>query len=463
MDKRTPEQDRLLKPGYQRLFIATMFLVCLFDFADRAVFAVLAQSIKEDLRISDFEIGLLQGLAFALLYSIVGLPIARLAERFSRRKIIAICTAIWSAATSWCGFASSFAQLAIGRIGVGMGEGGFLPAANSLVGDQFPRNRRASTMALIMLGTPAGILTGALVGGFVADLASWREAFFVLGLPGLLTAVFVWFVIKEPSRGLVDGAPPELTPPPDFRAFLGTLRRKRALIFVIAGGATAGFGMTSISQFLAVFLARVHDLDVREAAAFYGIISATFLSIGLLVGSFGTDWLAKRDARWPAWGGAIGLGVAPFVYFAAFNAESLALATTLLILAGSMLLLFYGPTSGMIQNLLEPRMRATGIASFALLYTVLGSGLGPTFVGFVSDRMAVASYAGDFFADCPGGVAPEAASAALAAACETASAAGVQRALLVAVCIFFVAAFFYYLASRTLREDLYNPDVQSSA
>lgn len=452
MEMQTADRS-VLAPSYRRRFVVLMFLVCLFDFADRAVFAVLAQPIKEELLISDLQIGLLQGLAFALLYSTLGLPVARMAERWSRKNIIAICTAVWSAATTWCGFATGFASLALGRIGVGMGEAGFLPAVNSMVGDQVEKNRRASIMALIMLGTPAGILTGSLVGGYVAGLASWREGFFALGIPGLLTALAVWFFIREPARGLADGMEPERKPPPDFRAFLATLRQKRSLLFVILGGSTAGFGMTSISQFLAVFLARVHELDTREAAAYYGSISASFLALGLLIGSFGTDYLARRDARWPAWGAAIGLCVAPFLYFTAFQAESLPLATALLIAAGTMLLLFYAPTSGMIQNLLPPRMRATGIACFTLLYTVFGSGMGPVFVGFVSDRMAARAYDGEFFADCPGGVAPQDAAASLRSACEAASASGVQDALLVAVCIFFVAGLFYFLASRSLRED----------
>lgn len=452
--KTAPESR--LAPAYQLRFIVLMFFVCLFDFADRAVFAVLAQTIKVELRLSDFQLGLLQGLAFALLYALLGVPIARLAERFSRLKIIVACAAFWSAATIWCGFAKGFGQLALGRIGVGVGEAGFLPAANSLVGDQFPRNRRASVMGLIMLGTPAGILAGALLGGYIADIASWRHAFFFLGAPGMLTAVLVLLFLKEPMRGQIDGGVVKNSPTPDFHAFLKTLRSKPALMFIFAGGAMAGFGNSSISQFLAVFLARVHNMEVREAAAYYGVISATFLTIGLIGGSFGTDWLSKRDARWPAWGGAIGLCIAPFIYFVAFNTQNITAATVLLIMAGSCLMIFYAPTSGMIQNLLEPRMRATGAAIFAMLYTLFGYGLGPTFIGLVSDVTASIAYAGDFQTDCPGGGAADRSDAAMAAACQAASSIGIQRALLIAVCIFFVAGFFYYLASRTLREDLHD-------
>ncbi|PQA86878.1 hypothetical protein CW354_15500 [Marinicaulis flavus] len=432
-----------------------MFLVCLFDFADRSVFAVLAQTIKTELLLSDLQLGLLQGLAFAFLYSMLGVPLARLAERKSRVKIMATCAAVWSAATVFCGFAHSFLHIALGRIGVGVGEAGFIPTVNSMVGDRFKRNKRSSIMGIIMLGTPAGILTGSLVGGYFAEAWNWRYAFYILGAAGLIVALSVLLIVREPSRGLADGAPPGVSPPPDFPAFLKTMRSKPSLMLIIAGGSTAGFGMTSISQFLAVFLARTYDMPVREAALYYGFISATFLTIGLMLGSFGTDWLAKRDERWPAWGAAIGLSIAPFFYFAAFNVHNITLATILLVIAGSMLLIFYAPTSGMIQNLLHPRMRATGAAMFAMLYTMIGSGLGPTFIGWVSDLMATGAFDGDFHAACPGGVAIAGASASAVTACLEASALGIQRALNVAVCIFFIAALLYFFASVRLRNDFY--------
>ena len=237
------------------------------------------------------------------------------------------------------------------------------------------------------------------------------------------------------------------------------LRRKKALLCVICGGALAGFGMTSISQFLAVFLARVHHMGVREAATLYGTISGTFLAIGLIAGSFGTDLLARRgDPRWPAWGAAAGLFAAPFLYWLAFAAHGLAAASLLLVLAGSLLLLFFGPTAGMIQNMLEPRMRATGAALYAMLYTLIGSGLGPTFVGYVSDRFAARAFGGAGYTTvCLAGRSGPRLQAHVASACADAAARGVQLALSLAVCVFFVAATFYLLASRTLVRDLYEP------
>ena len=225
---------------------------------------------------------------------------------------------------------------------------------------------------------------------------------------------------------------------------------------MIIGGALADFGMTSISQFLAIFLARVHHLSIREAGALYGTISGVAIAVGLLIGAFASDWLAQRDKRWSAWIATLGLAVAPFVYFIAFGVEGRASAAVLLTAAAAVLLLFYGPTFGMIQNLLEPKMRATGMALFTTLYTLIGAGVGPVFVGFMSDHFAQRAFApGEFIASCPGGVAPRNAAAELMEACVNASATGIQNALTAAVCVFFFAAVAYFMASRTLREDFF--------
>lgn len=364
---RSDDDERLLSAGYGRTFIVMSFLVATFNFADRSVFAVTAQQIKADLSLSDFQLGILQGVAFALLYALLGVPIGRLAERVSRVKIITAAIVFWSMITMACSLVGSFAQLMLCRIGVGVGEAGSQPATSSLVGDLFPRERRASIMGLILLGSPIGTFLGASVGGAVSGVWGWRAAFIVMGLPGVVLGLLVLLLLREPRRGLADNLPPVQAPAPNFGVFLKVVGRKPALMFVIAGGALAGFGMSSISQFLAVFLARVYDLPVRSAGALYGTISALALGSGLLIGSFGTDWLARRgDGRWPAWGAAIGLFIAPFSYWIAFNAATPALGTVLLIISGCFLLLYYGPTIGMIQNLLEPRMRATGAAVFGM-------------------------------------------------------------------------------------------------
>ena len=441
--------------GHRALFLASLFLVCTFNFADRSVFAVLAQTIKPELHLTDFDLGILQGFSFALLYAVMGLPIGRLAERYSRIRILGIATLVFSGATVFCGFAANFLQMMLGRVTVGIGEAGFTPATSSLVSDHYPRERRASAMALIMLGTPAGTLLGALVGGWVAGSFGWRTAFFAMGVPGALVAVAVMLLLREPARGALDGvARSSVATVPNFSAFLAAMRAKKALFYVTLGGGLAGFGMTSISQFLAVFLARAHHLPVRGAALAFGLISAVSLTIGFLVGSYGTDYLARKDGRWPAWGSAIGLSSAPLIYWIAFRTVDTPMACVLLTLAGTLMLVFYGPTIGMIQNMLEPRMRATGTAVFAIFYTVFGAGLGPVFVGWMSDRIATASFpAGAYLTSCGHGrSAPD-----LAEACMQASAEGVRGALTIAVCVLFVAGCLYLIGSRYLRQDQYRP------
>ena len=336
----------------------------------------------------------------------MGLPIGRLAERVSRLRIVAAATAIWSAATVASGMAAGFVQLMLARLTVGMGEAGFTPPTASLVSDLVPRQRRASTMSLIMLGTPAGLFLGSIMAGWVAAHHGWRAAFFVLGMPGLLVAGLVLLLLararSRPCRGrparkaagaavprFPAHAGPQSQPAPDHR-------RRRA-------GRVRDDLDLAIPRGLP--RARPH-MKVGEAGAFYGSISGLALTIGLLVGSFGTDFLSRRDLRWPAWGAAIGLGLAPFLYWLAFAAESRFAASILLVLAGATLLLFFGPTTAMIQNLLQPRMRATGAALYTMLYTMIGAGLGPTFVGFVSDRLAARAFAGDYAAACPGGLPP---------------------------------------------------------
>ncbi|CAN5485567.1 MFS transporter [soil metagenome] len=451
------EDEHLLSPGYKRLFISMSFLVAVFNFADRSVLAVLAQPIKRDLGLSDFQLGILQGVAFAFLYAILGLPIGRLAERHSRVKIISAAIIFWSVMTAACGMVGSFAQLLMCRVGVGMGEAGSQPATSSLVSDHFPRERRASAMSLIFLGTPVGTFIGAVAGGWVAAHWGWRAAFLALGIPGALVGLAILLLLREPRRGLADNAPKQTTPLPNFGAFLRVVGRKRGLFFVILGGSLAGFGMTAISQFLAVYLARVYQLPVGKAGALYGTISAIALAIGLLAGSFGTDWLARSgDRRWPAWGPAIGLAIAPILYWIAFSIQSPIAGSVMLCAAGATLLLYYGPTLAMIQNMLEPRMRATGAALFAILYTIFGSGFGPAVVGWLSDHFAQTVFTGgDYLAQCRGGKAALLAAKSLGEPCAVAATYGIKHALMAAVCVLFVASLCFVLASRTLRADFY--------
>ena len=446
-----------------RWLVTVLFFAGLLNFADRAIFSVLAQTIKADLKLSDLELGLLQGLLFALLYGLAGLPVGMLAERMRRTSLISAALVIWSMATAATGVATGFVQLAMARLVVGFGEAGFTPAAASLVADVAPPRRRSSMIALVQLGSPAGAFLGATIAGAIASVSSWRISFVAFAIPGFLVAAILHWLVAEPARGQQDPPASTSAEAPSLGNFLSTLRGSPTLCWVIAGGSLAGFGMTSISQFLAVFLARTYSLKVGEAAALFGTISGIALTIGLLAGSFGTDRLSARDPRWPAWGAAIGLTLAPPLYWLAFSGPSLPVATAILLVAGAMLLVFYGPTSGLIQNLLPTRMRATGIALYTLLYTLIGSGLGPVFVGGMSDLFAARAYSGNFQVDCPKGLPLPGAGASAVEACRAASAGGLQVAMSAALAVLFVAAICFMRAARGLKRELDQTPDQSSA
>ncbi|MEY2854898.1 MAG: hypothetical protein RL030_2030 [Pseudomonadota bacterium] len=450
----------LLSDAYRRRFIAILFIVCFFNLADRAVFSVLAPLIRVDLGLSDTQIGLLQGLSFALLYGGLGLPIGRLAERRSRIGIIAFATAFWSVATVFSGAAMSFAQMLLTRVGVGMGEAGFTAPTSSLVADHFPRERRASAMSVIMLGLPIGSMVGAIGAGLIAQQWGWRAAFFAFGIPGILVALLVWRCLSDPPRGLVEGgrAAPANIPP--LSAVFSHLWNTKTLRWIVIGGAICSIGIQGVAQFMALYFVRSFHMPISAAAALFGLISGIALSAGLLVGGLGTDRASVRDPRWWVLAPAIALLVTAVCFNVGFRSPSLVVAVTLIALGCVGAMIHYGPTVGLIQNLTPVNMRSTAAAAFAMLYALAGTGIGPTFVGFASDRFATRAFgSGDYLAQCrPGRIAPE-----LMERCAEAAQYGLVRALSLCVLAYAVAALFYWLASRNLRADLQCGDSQRAA
>jgi len=433
--------------GYRSWLIVILLAINTFNFADRAVMSALAEAVKRDLQISDFQLGLLQGFGFALFYSILGLPIARLAERRSRAAIISVAVGIWSIFAALCGAAGSYVQLLLCRVGVGVGEAGFAPPVASLVGDHWPAARRSSIMALIGLGGAAGPLLGALGGGWIADHHGWRTAFVLIASPGIFLGLIAWFTIKDPPRGLADGARAEAAEVPGIWHTFRTLLAKRAFRHTLAGAAIGSMATNGMSQFLGVYFVRTFDLSFTQAGALFGAVSAFAVTSGLLIGGFGADWLGKRDMRWIAWSCAIGLALCSPMFLTAFFQTS-AIAMTLFFGIGSALLfIYYGPALAMIQNLSPPRMRAS--ASFIGAFTagIVGLGIGPAIIGAISDFAAAQAFAGDYAALCTG--------AGADIACKAAQISGLRTALIIDSLIFLWAALHYALAARTFREDLY--------
>ena len=423
MDADAPVTDR-----YRRYVLGLLVVVYVFNFIDRQILTILLEPIKRDLDLSDGALGFLSGLAFALFYSTLGVPIARWADRGVRRSIIAGALFLWSGMTALTGLAQSFWQLALARVGVGVGEAGCSPPAHALISDYFPADRRATALSIYALGIPIGSAIGVLTGGWVNEFFGWRVAFAVVGVPGLLLAAVVRWTLREPPRGLADGRAPEPAPAGEsaLLVFRFMLRLPSFRHLSLAGALHAFYGYGA-AAFIPAFLIRVHGFETGELATWLALLIAVFGALGTYLGGRVGDWLARRgDPRWYMWVPAVAtLATVPFVLgFYLWPSGYVALLFHVPTSIASAMWL--GPTFATTQNLAPLRMRATASALLLLIVNLIGLGMGPWAVGALSDALAV-------------GLGVEA----------------IRYALLgVVLAGSLWSAVHYFLAARTLRADL---------
>lgn len=354
------------------------------NFIDRNILAVLLQPIKEELRVSDTLMGLLTGVAFAVFYTAAGIPIARLADRGSRRGVMALGVAFWSLMTAASGLARSFGQLALARIGVGIGEASATPAAHSLIADYYPLGQRTRAIAIYNMGASAGVLFGLLLGGWLQETVGWRWAFVAVGLPGLLVALLVRLAVPEPARGSAEGRIDSGEQPGALETFryLASLPTFRHL--AMAAG-LYGFAAYGLLGWAPTFMRRVHALGYAEIGLQLGLVIGVGGGLATLVSGVLCDRLARRDARWLVWVPALaGLGVLPF--FALFClAPSPGLALAAFVPVNLLNVVFAAPTYTITQGLAQLRMRAMASAVMLFVLNLIGLGLGPFLVGVLND------------------------------------------------------------------------------
>ncbi len=401
-----------------RLWVLALFLfVATFGFVDRIIVQILVQPIKAELHVSDAQMGLLGGLTFAVLYVLLSIPIARLAERKSRIAIASIGTALWSVATAACGVASGFGQLLLARIGVGIGEAAGAPATVSIIADYFAPLRRASAMAIYGLAVPLGAFLGGAVGGLIALHWGWRAAFLCAGLPGLALAALQWATVREPPRGYYDPAGAAEAAPP-FSAVLRRFQARPSLIQFLVGATLSTIAGYGANYFVAAYLARRFGLDYAQAGLVIGLVSSVPAALSIAAGGFLADWAGKRNARWYALIPGLGAALTAPLYVCAFQADTWIVATAFLTLTAMCQYAYIPAAAAVTQNMMEPRMRASASAVTGLIYTLLGQGLGPLIVGALSDRF------------------------------------GLQTALTLCALLYLWSAAHLALASRTLGRDL---------
>lgn len=433
--------------SYRAYVLGALLVIYTFNFIDRILIGVVQEAIREDLKVDNTALGLLGGPAFAIMYTLLGIPIARFAERANRITIVSIGAALWSVMTAACGFAMNFWQLALARVGVGIGEAACTPPSHSAISDYFPSERRASALAIYALGVPIGTSLAAIGGGWLNANFDWRTAFILLGAPGLLAAIALKLTVREPPRAGAE------TKAPSFGATLQVLSKKSSFWHTAFGASLMSFVGYGSAQFLVSLFVRVFDLgpnlraEVATASYAFGLIAGIAVAIGTFAGGFLSDRLGGRYPRVLSWLPALGAFIAVPIYLGALWQTSFTVTVAIFFIAPIFHYLYLGPVFAVAQGVVEPRMRATAAAVMILVINLIGYGLGPPFVGFMNDLIASNLLAADglTLAACR-----EGASAAL---CAGANATGLRYALALALIAMAWAGVHFLLAGRTLVRD----------
>lgn len=416
-------------PRYRQYVLGILLVVYIFNFIDRQILAILLEPIRKDLGLSDTQLGFLSGVAFAIFYATLGIPIARLADRTSRVRIITWSLAAWSVMTALCGLAQNFWQLLLGRVGVAVGEAGSGPASHSLISDYFVLETRATAMGVYAMGVPIGTLIGLLAGGWIVEWFDWRTALIVVGLPGVLMAILVRMTLIEPPRGNADPVRNHQAPA-SLKEVITYLWQRPSFRHVTLAVAFHAFVSYGVNGWLPAFLARSYHMSSSEIGTWLALLFGVSAGLGTFGGGYVSDLLARRDRRWYVWIPGITLILSVPFFLLAFTAQDK--FSTLLFLIGPIFFgyIYIGPTFAVIQGLAEVRMRAIASAILLFVISLIGLGLGPFLVGVLSDYLK-----------------PEFGEESL-------------RIAMTFVFLFNIwSGIHYYIAGRTLRADLdANPD-----
>jgi predicted MFS family arabinose efflux permease len=492
--------------AYKRTVALLLMLAYTLNSTDRSIIAIIGQSMKIDLRLSDTQLGLLAGTAFATLYAFSGIPIARLAERFNRVTIISIALVVWSALTALLGAAAGFTQLLLIRVGVGVGEAGCTPPAHSLISDYFAPQRRATALSVYSCGISVGYILGAILGGYVTLHYGWRAACVVVGLPGIGVALLLRRFVREPPRGYSE--PPAIrsaAPLPPTAAQHRSPRQPFSLLAeagevvavarmllltwpvanIVIGVTIATFVAQGSYAFVPAFFNRAFGLDYGTIGLVAALTGGVAVGFGLLAGGFLADLLGARGMKWYALVPAIGLAISMPLYMLAFVQSDWQTTAVLLGVAGFFQYVSFGPTFGIVQNVVDTRRRATATALIYVLLNLIGLGCGPLFTGWSIDRFAEFDFArpaadsvgksfaamtaadggtgASFHASCPGGRAPATADRAGQSACASTLALASRQGILVTLLLYGWAALHYLLAAFGLEREMQRATLRNAA
>jgi MFS family permease len=403
-----------------RWTLFVLALVYALNYVDRQLIVILQEAIKADLELADWQLGLLSGIAFAAFYTVLGVPIARAADRSNRRNIIAVAVAVWSLMTAICGTAQVYWQLLLARIGVGVGEAGCSPPAHSMISDLYPPAQRATALSIYNLGVYLGVLVGYVAGGWLNEWFGWRMAFFILGLPGVAMALLVWLAVPEPARAPT--ATPAFPATRDVLRLLANRPTFRHLALAAGLHAFVGYG---VGNWVPSFFIRSHGLSTGELGTWLGPIAAGAGAIGALGGGYLADRLGRTDARWNVWLPAIAILCSVPVSIAVYLTADFRVALLLSVIPVLLGATYLGPTLALTHGLVNARMRAVASSVLLLVLNLVGMGLGPWITGLLSDLLQ-----------------------------PTLGAESLRWALVIVILGNVWCALHYLLAAKTLRADL---------
>ncbi|MCA8904758.1 MAG: MFS transporter [Hyphomonas sp.] len=468
--------------GYRAYVLGTLLLVYIFNFIDRSVFSILTEPMRKTFRFEDWQMGVLGGVAFAIFYTTLGIPIARLAERRSRITIIMFSLALWSVMTVMSGFAGGFVSMFLFRLMVGVGEAGCTPPAQSMIADYFKPSSRATAASIYALGVPLGAMIAGLAAAPINDyvtgsnvhamldgwnmtwlrdavdwhsMEGWRIAFILVGLPGLLLSILLAFTVKEPPRGYTD--PPGAQKPVkiSFGEAARTLIRKRSYVHVVFGAAIASFAGYGIGAFSTPFLMRTHHLTTTQAALIFSLVLGLMAALGVFLSGYLADRLARRYPTALSWMPALGMGVSVPLYWIGYLSPTIPMMIPPLMAAATLHYFYLGAMYAVATGVADSRTRATSVALTLFVVNLIGIGLGPTVIGFLSTFIKSAMLGGSdlglTIAICKdaGNLAPDA-----AAACTGATAKALQWSIVIFATLYGWAALHYHWAGKTLQRDM---------
>jgi predicted MFS family arabinose efflux permease len=444
--------------NYRSYVLMTLTVVYTFNFIDRILISVVGVPIINEFELSQFQFGLLSGIGFALFYTLLGIPIARLSEQVSRKLIIGICVILWSLATVLCGFATGFVTLLIARMLVGVGEAGCTPPANSMISDYYVPIARPTALGIYAMGVTAGGVLAQVFGGFILEWFTWREAFIFVGAPGIVIGIVFLLTVKEPPRGYSDPPNAPKVERAGFGESLAEIFSKRTFWVMTAGATIAAFAGYALVNFQPQHVVFTHGFTPAQTALMYMAPVGLAGTLGAFLGGYLTQKASVRSATAATWVPALAFFACAPIYASAFLFGGPTAMLIAMMLASMFQYFYLGAQYNIAQAVVSLRVRAMSVAILLFVVNLIGYGIGPPAIGLLADTLtsnfiAASDFAGQITASCS--LTDASPSEAAIQTCREARAYGIKWACVTATALFGIAGIFFLLSGRTFVRDLY--------